>query len=316
MNIFLLQFSLFFNPVRGALLIVTTMTLTLYSVASYSTGEHHHDTAIEHDEPLKITAAMAAEAGITVATARAGTIQQQLKLFAQISADPEQTRALTARFPGVIRAVNVRLGAQVQAGDILASVEANESLRRYNITAPVAGMVVARAANIGEATDTRILFTLANYQQLVANIAVFPRDAAKIKVAQLVRLHSDNADFIGTINTLIPNPNATPTITARVAIDNSYSQWSVGEWVSAHVAIAEIPVRLLVDNRALHELRETQVVFVQVADTYEPRVLKLGVSDGQFTEVIDGLNEGDRYVVENSYLLKADLEKSGASHNH
>ena len=36
----------------------------------------------------------------------------------------------------------------------------------------------------------------------------------------------------------------------------------------------------------------------------------------EVTEVLEGLNPGDRYVVENSYLLKADLEKSGASHDH
>ncbi len=39
-------------------------------------------------------------------------------------------------------------------------------------------------------------------------------------------------------------------------------------------------------------------------------------TDGQFTEVLSGLKAGDSYVVENSFLLKADLEKSGASHDH
>ena len=39
-------------------------------------------------------------------------------------------------------------------------------------------------------------------------------------------------------------------------------------------------------------------------------------SDGNLTEVLGGLQAGDRYVVENSYLIKADIEKSGASHDH
>ena len=51
-------------------------------------------------------------------------------------------------------------------------------------------------------------------------------------------------------------------------------------------------------------------------NVYEIRPLELGRSDGHFTEVLGGLNAGDIYVVENSYLLKADLEKSGASHDH
>ena len=59
-----------------------------------------------------------------------------------------------------------------------------------------------------------------------------------------------------------------------------------------------------------------QLVFIQVGDVYEIRPLELGQTDGEFTEVLAGLNAGDSYVVENSYLLKADLEKSGASHDH
>jgi membrane fusion protein, heavy metal efflux system len=53
-----------------------------------------------------------------------------------------------------------------------------------------------------------------------------------------------------------------------------------------------------------------------VDDTYEIRPLELGRSDGNLTEVLGGLQAGDRYVVENSYLIKADIEKSGASHDH
>lgn len=58
------------------------------------------------------------------------------------------------------------------------------------------------------------------------------------------------------------------------------------------------------------------MVFIQVDDTYEIRPLELGRSDSHFTEVLAGLQSGDRYVVENSYLIKADIEKSGASHDH
>jgi len=66
----------------------------------------------------------------------------------------------------------------------------------------------------------------------------------------------------------------------------------------------------------LQSFRDWTVVFIQIGDTYEIRPLELGRSDGRYTEVLNGLNAGDRYVVENSYLIKADIEKSGASHDH
>ncbi len=62
--------------------------------------------------------------------------------------------------------------------------------------------------------------------------------------------------------------------------------------------------------------RDFTVVFVQVGDTYEVRMLELGKQDDTHIEVLGGLKPGSIYVAENSYLIKADIEKSGASHDH
>ena len=37
---------------------------------------------------------------------------------------------------------------------------------------------------------------------------------------------------------------------------------------------------------------------------------------GEWVEILGGLDPGARYVTENSYVIKADIEKSGASHDH
>src|SRR5690606_21714063 len=244
------------------------------------------------------------------AVAGPGTLQQQVKLYGQITADPEQVRELTARFPGVIRSLKVRVGDQVNAGDVLASVEADESLRSYDITAPISGLVVARQANEGESTGNKSLLTLADNRQLVANVFVFPHDAASVKAGQPVLIKTNTSKVRSTIDVLTPSiGGGAATITARVAIDNAQQQWTPGEWVNAYITTAEIPTPLLVDNRGLQEFRDWHVVFIQVGETYEIRPLELGRTDGEFTEVLGGLNAGDTYVVENSYLLKADLEK-------
>jgi len=72
-------------------------------------------------------------------------------------------------------------------------------------------------------------------------------------------------------------------------------------------------VPLVIENRALQLLDESQVVFVQEGNSFEPRPVELGRTDGQFTEILSGLKPGERYVVENSYLIKADIEKSSVS---
>jgi cobalt-zinc-cadmium efflux system membrane fusion protein len=57
-------------------------------------------------------------------------------------------------------------------------------------------------------------------------------------------------------------------------------------------------------------------VFVVEGEEYRPRAVELGVSDGRYIEVISGLETGERVVASNSYMIKADLEKSEAGHDH
>jgi membrane fusion protein, heavy metal efflux system len=80
--------------------------------------------------------------------------------------------------------------------------------------------------------------------------------------------------------------------------------------------VAQREAPLAVKTSALQPFRDFTVVFEQIGDTYEVRMLELGERHGEWAEVLGGLEPGARYVVENSYLLKADVEKSGASHDH
>jgi len=42
----------------------------------------------------------------------------------------------------------------------------------------------------------------------------------------------------------------------------------------------------------------------------------LGERDDLYAEVLSGLTAGEIYVSQNSFLIKADLQKSGAGHEH
>jgi len=57
-------------------------------------------------------------------------------------------------------------------------------------------------------------------------------------------------------------------------------------------------------------------VFAKVGETYEVRMLELGRGDADYAEVLSGIDPGMRYVTEQSFLIRADIEKSGASHDH
>ena len=86
--------------------------------------------------------------------------------------------------------------------------------------------------------------------------------------------------------------------------------------VKATIKVGEHAVPLAVKRSGLQAFRDFTVVYAQVGEEYEVRMLELGRRDGEWIEVLGGLQAGTRYVSENSYVIKADIEKSGASHDH
>ena len=264
----------------------------------------------------EISAAMAATMGIGVHVASSQILHLTELLYGKISPDPKQVSHITARYPGLIMSVNPELGDTVNAGDLVVTVEANDSLQTYEITAPISGVVVDSHANPGEYVGEQHLLTIANYRDVWADLNVFPGQAQRVRAGQEAILRMGELTADSSIRYLNPGEGLSPHVVARVPVANPDLTWTPGLLVEADVTVDRFEVSLAVDNRALQQFRDWQVVFIQIGDEYEIRPLQLGRNDSRFTEVLSGLNPGDRYVVENSYLIKADIEKSGASHSH
>jgi cobalt-zinc-cadmium efflux system membrane fusion protein len=270
-----------------------------------------------------IAAATAAAAGIRTEAAGSATLTDTLILAGRLVPNAERTRNVAARFPGAIREVTRSVGDTVRAGDRLATIESNESLQNYAVTAPIGGVITERHANPGESTGSEPLFVITDYGSLWVELALFPRDLPRVKTGQLVAIKAVEGELSGTGRIVRVAPaegpqhgTASGVYTARVALDNKDRRWAPGLFVEGRVQIGEAQVPLAVKRSALQSFRDFQVVFAQVGETYEVRMLELGRQDATWAEVLGGLKPGTRYVIENSYLIKADIEKSGASHDH
>jgi cobalt-zinc-cadmium efflux system membrane fusion protein len=284
-------------------------------IATYQNKQHLW-TYPSYEGRVVMATEVAAASALTTAIAGEGVLQERIKLYGTIVADPLRVSHIQARYPGLIRSVKPTIGARVKAGEVLATVESNESLREYPLLAPIDGVVVERHANPGEFSADRVLFTLLDERILELHLQAFPGDAAKVKTGQSITFSGNGQQATTKTEYITPRHGETPALEVHAPVDNSAGNWVPNQVVEGWVDIAQIPVALMVDNRALQSFRDWQVVFIQIGNTYEIRPLELGRSDGQFTEVLSGLNAVDSYVVENSFLLKADLEKSGASHDH
>ena len=67
---------------------------------------------------------------------------------------------------------------------------------------------------------------------------------------------------------------------------------------------------------AIQTLNDWPVVFGRYGEHFEARPLKLGRSDGKMVEVLSGLSAGEQYATGNSFVIKSELGKAGASHDH
>lgn len=266
----------------------------------------------------RIGAEIAESFGLTTELAGPATIRETVPVYGRIVPNRERVRKVSARFGGVIESVAVSSGDTVLKGQTLATVESNESLKSYAITAPIGGMVTERVANPGEQSGGRALFTVMDTASLWAELAVFPSARARVRTGAtvMVRATAATAAVAGLIAQISPVAEPNQAVTARVVLDNADGAFVPGMYVTADIQIAEHAVALAVKREGLQSFRDFTVVYAQIGDDYEVRMLELGRQDAERVEVLSGLLPGTRYVTTNSYLVKADIEKSGASHDH
>lgn len=285
-------------------------------------GRSHRWTYASYEGRTTIAADAATAAGIRVAAAGPGVVEEHIALYGSIQPDATRVRAIAARFPGAIRSIDVALGEHVRAGQRLAQVESNESLQTYAVTAPIAGIVTQRRGNPGETTDTAPLFEIADHSQVWAVLNVFPRDRGRIHIGQSVTVQAADGRTRGhgVVAALNAGGSAPASIAARVVLDNRNGEWAPGQFVDAQAAIAQVDAAVVVPVAALQRMRiggrDGDAVFLNDGTDYQAQPVQPGRRDGERVEIVAGLAAGMPVVVANSYLLKADIEKSGASHDH
>lgn len=302
---------------RGNAMVYEPHSFVVTVEAEYA-GRRHQWEYDSFEGRTRIGAEMALDLGIRTMAAGSAVIEETLTLYGTIVPATDLVREVSARFEGVIESAPVALGERVSEGQTLATVESNESLQSYRISAPIAGIVTERIANAGEQTAGRRLFTIVDTSTVWADLAVFPGDRGRVSVGANVTVTpaAGGSGIAGTITYIDVLAASNQAVTARAVLDNSEGMLAPGTYVGAEVEVAEHEVPLAVRRSALQSFRDFTVVYAQIGDEYEVRMLDLGRQAGDWAEVLGGLDPGTVYVTENSYLIKADIEKTGATHDH
>ncbi|CAI8821128.1 membrane fusion protein, heavy metal efflux system [Methylococcus capsulatus] len=195
-----------------------------------------------------------------------------------------------------------------------------EPFSRYVLTAPFAGEIVEAHLSLREAVkaDTPI-FTLADLSDVWGEITVYAKDLSRVRVGQAVTVRALDAKLTASGRVFYLGPlvgEATRSARAYVEIPNPEGRWRPGLFITVEVLQERTEVPVAVAAEAIQTHEDRPVVFVQHDGLFEPRAVTLGRRDAAWAEVSAGLAAGERYAAHNSFVLKSELGKSAAAHEH
>ncbi|MBR0829446.1 efflux RND transporter periplasmic adaptor subunit [Bradyrhizobium manausense] len=279
---------------------------------------------VEQDEHgadrIRISDVKLAAAGVILAEAAGATLTDTLSFNGMLRANQEAVVQVTPRFPGIAKSILKRIGDKVAKDDLLASIESNQSLTVYDLKAPIGGTIIERQISLGEyASEQKPAFVVADLSTIWVDLSIYRQDLRRVRLGDEVLIDPDDGrgEIKGTISYVAPvGSSETQTALARVVLPNTDGRLRPGLFVTARLVLAARNVPVAVRKGAIQTLENKTVVFVREDDDkIEARPVELGDSDLKFVEIRAGLSVGERYVAENSFVVKAEMGKGDADHD-
>ena len=202
-------------------------------------------------------------------------------------------------------------------------VKAQSNLEYATIYSPIDGVVLSREVEEGQTVaasfETPTMFTIANdlrKMQVIANVD--EADIGQVLEGQRVTFTVDafpDDTFEGDVTQVRLNPTTeSNVVTYEVVIDAPNPELKLKPGLTANITVYTMEKNdiLLAPLKAFRFTPETdpenpqttlapqtgeKVVWLQTAEGIVPKVIKVGVSDGIYTEVKEGIQEGSRLIV-------------------
>ncbi|WP_310541377.1 efflux RND transporter periplasmic adaptor subunit [Phenylobacterium sp.] len=304
---------------RGAGVVVEPHSFDV-KIRAVEGGRTHQWAYASYEGRTSISAEAAKAGGVRTEIAGPAAISELVDMAGRVEIVPEGMAEVRAVYPGRILMMRGELGQSVRKGQAMARVESSHSLQAYGITAPISGVITEKNANVGGVAGDQPLFVVADPTKLHAEFFVYPRDAERVRVGQPVEVRSlsGEARLTARVEAILPTADlASQTLMAHVHLPpGAATSFRPGMGVEGSFSVGAQSAPLAVRTKALQRFRDFTVVFAKVGNTYEVRMLELGRQTPEWTEVLGGLAPGTEYVVDGAFLIRADIEKSGASHDH
>jgi cobalt-zinc-cadmium efflux system membrane fusion protein len=288
-------------------------------VVAASSGKRHVWKYSSPEGQTKISASAAKDGGVKFEVVGPQSISDIREVEGVVQLDPAATSEIRAQFPGKVMQVTKAVGDYVKKGQLLARIESSESLQIYPVYSPVSGVVAERNANVGNVAYDQPIYVITDPSSTSVVFNIFPRDLGTIRPGQRISIETLDGKPVADsvlVGYLPEGNSAAGTALVRARLPNRDGRWRPGIALHGRVVVNAVTVPLAVRTEALQPFRDFTVVYANFGEMYEVRMLEIGRKSSEWTEVLGGIRPGTKYVTKGSFLIRQDIEKSGASHDH
>lgn len=266
----------------------------------------------------QISDRMQSLSGIKTEKAGKRKINELETVFGVIEVPTNQVFTVITPYDSIVEEVYVELGDTVSKGQPLLHVKNVRSLQSYTVESPGNGEITFFDVSIGNKTSDKPLLTISDLSKVWVNLSAFPENVEKMQKGQTASVYDlhHHEKQQGSIIYVAPAMTGGHIARARALINNKEGHWRPGMHVKADIITNTSASVLSVKKSALQSFHNATVVFAKFGDQFEMRPLTLGKSDGEYVEVLAGLKPDTEYATSNSFVIKADILKAGASHDH
>lgn len=206
--------------------------------------------------------------------------------------------------------------AQAQVAEAEAAVaRAQEQYDNATIRSPIRGMVISRDLEVGSPVSSilnmgsaaTLVMVLGDIRQVYVRGKVDEADVGAVRLGQPARIKVEtfkDQKFDGSVTQISPMGVEKDNVTSfevKVSINNPGGTLRANMTANAEIILEEHYGALIVpESSIIYDAQRNAAVEVPPAAADNParerRPIKVGISDGSRTEVLSGLNEGDKVV--------------------
>jgi Cu(I)/Ag(I) efflux system membrane fusion protein len=184
-------------------------------------------------------------------------------------------------------------------------------LKTLPIHSPITGTVLKKDALAGAHVDPgQELYTIADLSHVWILADIYEYELSFVKAGQkaAVTLTYDPGTLLtGHLGFIYPTLDPkTRTAKVRFELDNSDEALKPDMYANVELRV-NLGTRLAIPQEAVIESGQKQVVFLHHGGgKLEPRLIKTGVKTGEWSEVLEGLKEGDHIVTSANFLIDSE----------